>query len=301
MLSLINVNKSYYSKQVIFDVNFSIWKWEIVWLLWPNWAWKSTTLKIASWFMYPDSWEILVSKKDLFSDNNLKRNIWYLPETNPLYDDMWVDEFLYFTAELKQIKNIDNEVQKVLKLVWLESRSNNFINTLSKWYKQRTWLAAALIWNPDILILDEPTEWLDPAQRWEMRKLILDLWKNKTIIISSHVLTELADIVSRVLIISEGKIKLDDKIENITNKHWNKTKMIIVYTWKVTQVSLKNEFNWIEISVVHDWDKNKLEIISDTDIREQLFAFMIKNDANILEFYTEKVSLEDVFFETINS
>lgn len=299
MLSLKNINKSYSWRKIISDINFEIWKWEIIGLLWPNWAWKSTTLKIASGFIYPDNWEVLIWNKNLFSDNRLKIKIWYLPETNPLYDDMWIDEFLEFTAELKQIKNKGTEIQRVLKLVWLENRSNNFINTLSKWYKQRTWLAATLIWNPDILILDEPTEWLDPSQRWEMKKLILNLWKDKTIIISSHVLSEISDLVNRVLIISDGKIKLDDRIENVTKKHWDKLKMIVVFTWTITQVSLKQEFPHIEIHAWIIWEKHKYEIISDNDIREWLFAFFVKHNANISEFYTEKLSLEDVFFETI--
>ena len=198
MLKLDLINKSFWEKQILFDISTEIKKWEIVWILWPNGAWKSTTMKIITWFYFPNSWDVTIDWKSIFKNDELKKKIWYLPETNPLYEDMWVDEFLNFTCDLKWVSDKKSEISKVLKMTWLEEKKEKFISTLSKWYKQRVWLASALIWDPEILILDEPTEWLDPNQRDDIKSLIRELWKTKTILISSHVLNELSDLVNRV-------------------------------------------------------------------------------------------------------
>ena len=244
MLKLEKINKSFWNKNVLFDINTTIKKWEIVWILWPNGAWKSTTMKIMTGFYFPNSWDVTINWKSIFKNNDLKEKIWYLPEINPLYEDMWVDEFLWFTADLKWVKSNKkwDEIDNVLKMTWLMDKKIKFINTLSKWYKQRVWLASALIWNPDILILDEPTEWLDPNQRDEIKSLIKELWKTKTILISSHVLTELTDLVNRVIIINKWKITLDDTVDNIESAHSWKSNITIIYEWKIDIDKIKLEF-----------------------------------------------------------
>ena len=295
MLKIEKINKSFGDKQVLFDIETSIEKWEIVWILWPNWAWKSTIMKIITDFYRADSWDVKIDWDSVFIKNELKRNIWYLPEINPLYEDMWVDEFLLYTADLKWVKNRKKELEKVLWMVSLKDKKYKFINTLSKWYKQRVWLASALIWDPDILVLDEPTEWLDPNQRDEIKNLIAELWKTKTILISSHVLGEISWIVSRIIIISEGKIKLDDSIENIELSHNKKMKLTVISDWKINTKELKEIFS--DIEEIKE-DKKKLEIVIWKDIRKDLLAYLSKKYA-ILEFYSKKVDLSDVFFETI--
>lgn len=295
MLKLEKINKSFGEKQVLFDINTSIESWEIVWILWPNGAWKSTTMKIVTWFYTPDSGDVKIENESIFKNHILKKKIGYLPEINPLYEDMWVDEFLSFTADLKWVKNKKKELEKVLSLTWLTEKKYKFINTLSKWYKQRVWLASALIWDPEILILDEPTEWLDPNQRDEIKSLIKKLWETKTILISSHVLSELSSIVNRVIIISEWKIKLDDSIENIELSHDKKIKLIIIFEWNINTSELKEKFN--EIEEIKE-DKKRLEIIANKDIRRELLVFL-NNKYNILEFFSKKVDLSDIFFETI--
>ena len=299
MLKLINVNKSYFSNQVLHNININIWRWEIIGLLGPNWAWKSTTMKIMTWFLFPDSGEVLINDYDIHSNSDLKSKIWYLPESNPLYDEMWVDEFLIYTAELKRVKNPAEEMKRVIGLVWLKDKKRVFISTLSKWYRQRVWIASALIWDPEILILDEPTEWLDPGQRDEIKKLILWLWKEKTIIISSHVLWEISNMVNRVLIISEWKIKLDEKTNNIgLMKEW-RMKLFIHYEWEITIDSIEKKFNDIEISHSKQWELNKIEITTKSDIRGDLFTLLKSKKISILEFYSKKANLEDVFFDNI--
>lgn len=257
MLKLEKINKSFWDKQVLFDIETTIEKWEIVWFLWPNGAWKSTTMKIITWFYYPNSGDVKIENQSIFSSDKLKKKIWYLPEVNPLYEDMWVDEFLLYTAELKWIKNKKQEVEKVLNMTGLKDKEYKFINTLSKWYKQRVWLASALIWDPEILILDEPTEWLDPNQRDEIKTLIKQLWKTKTILISSHVLGEISSLVDRVIIISDWKIKLDDSVKNIELSNNKKMKLFIIYDWKIKSTELKEKFEEIEEIKKEKW---KLEI-----------------------------------------
>jgi len=295
MLKLEKINKSFWDKQILFDIETTIEKWEIVWILWPNWAWKSTTMKIMTGFYFPNSWDVKINWESIFKNNDLKKKIWYLPEVNPLYEDMWVDEFLWFTADLKWVKNKNEEIDRVLKMTWLEEKKLKFINTLSKWYRQRVWLASALIWDPDILILDEPTEWLDPNQRDEIKTLIKELWKTKTILISSHVLTELSDLVNRVIIISEWKIKLDDTVDNIESAHKWKSNITVVYEWKIDLDKLKEKFENIE--EIKE-EKNKLIILSNKDIRRDLISYLVK-EYDILEFYSNKINLSDVFFESI--
>lgn len=300
MLRVKDICKSYNNVQVLFDLRFNVWKGEIVWFLWPNWAWKSTTMRIITGFITPNSWEVLIEWKSIHSDVSLKSRIWYLAESNPLYFEMWVDEFLYYTASLKWVKDPDFEVAKVIKMTWLQDKANKFIWTLSKWYKQRVWLAQALIGDPEILVLDEPTEWLDPTQRDEMKKLIKSLWKNKTIIISSHVLTEIASLVNRVIIISDWKIKLDDSVEHISQLHEWKIKLKIIYSWPEIQKKLTKHFENIEVNEDVTWETIKLEIISSTDIKKEIMDFINSHWWNIHEFYTEKQSLEDIFFDIIN-
>ena len=295
MLKLEKINKSFWNKQILFNINTSIEKWEVVWIIWPNWAWKSTIMKILTWFYYPSSWDVTIDWESIFKNNNLKWMIGYLPEVNPLYDDMGVDEFLWFAADLKQVKNKSKAIKKVLEMVWLKDKKFKFINTLSKWYKQRVGLAAALIWDPEILVLDEPTEWLDPNQRDEIKNLIIELWKTKTILISSHVLNELSDIVNRVIIVSDWKIKLDDLIGNIETTHKWKIKISIVYNWKINISEIKEKFS--EINEIYE-HKDSLEIITDKDIRKELLSCLVEK-YDILEFFSKKVNLSDVFFETI--
>ena len=295
MLKLEKINKSFGGKQVLFDIETSIESWEIVWILWPNGAWKSTTMKIMTWFYRSDSWDVKIENESIFENDSLKKKIWYLPEVNPLYEDMWVDEFLLYTADLKLVKEKDKEVDKVLSLTWLKDKKYKFINTLSKWYKQRVWLASALIWDPDILILDEPTEWLDPNQRDEIKSLIKELWETKTILISSHVLSELSSLVNRVIIISEWKIKLDDSVENIELSHDKKMKLTVIFDWKINKDELKEKFK--DIEEIKE-NKKKIEIVANKDIRRELLVFLTEK-YDILEFFSKKIDLSDVFFETI--
>ena len=300
MIKLENINKSYFGNQVLYNINFEIKKWEIVWLLWPNGAWKSTTMKVMTGFMHPEKWEVLIDWESIFSNNSLKKKIWYLPERNPLHDEMWVDEFLLYIANLKWISDSKNEISKVIKQVGLEDKILSFISTLSKWYRQRVWLAAALIGDPEILVLDEPTEWLDPRQRNEIKDLIISLSESKTIIISSHVLTEISSLVNRVLIISSWKIKLDEATSTIlSSSKWQK-KLLVSFDWKLTKTELTKKFKDIEVNILEKtWKLNNIEVMSSEDLRQPLFAYL-KNKVDIYEFHSEKIQLEDVFHDVVS-
>lgn len=293
MLKIDKITKKFGNKQILFDISTEISHGEIVWILGPNGAGKSTLMRIITGYYFPDSGDVLIDGRSVFSDTLLKKKIGYLPEVNPLYEEMGVDEFLCLIADLKSCPQ--PKIEAVLAMTGLTEKRTNLIQTLSKGYRQRVGIAASLIGDPDILILDEPTEWLDPGQRDEIKNLIRSLWKEKTVLVSSHVLGELSDLVSRVIIIDEGKIKLDDTLANITQARGDRFRFEVHMTGRRTIPDLRESFP--EIIEIHHHD-NILEIHSSVDIRQTLLPYLVQH-LNVVEFFSEKVSLSDVFFETI--
>lgn len=210
-----NITKYYGNQKALDAINFSIKSGEIVGFLGPNGAGKSTTMKIITTYLKPDSGSVLVDNYDI-SENpqEVKKNIGYLPEHNPLYGDMYIKEYLEFTAKMHQISK--KNIPKTIQQLELESHTHKKIKELSKGYRQRVGLAAALIHNPDVLILDEPTAGLDPNQLHSILQLLQEIGKTKTILLSTHILQEVEAICNRVIIINKGKIIADDSVENLT-------------------------------------------------------------------------------------
>jgi len=215
-LSVKNITKQYKKQIAVDDISFEIKSGEIVGFLGPNGAGKSTTMKIISCFIPPTKGTVTVCGFDVSNDDlKVKKKVGYLPESNPLYYDMYVKEFLNFIASLHKINNKKERIKEMIEMVGLQNEQHKKIGTLSKGYKQRVGLAQAMIHDPDVLILDEPTSGLDPNQIIEIRELIKNFGKDKTVLLSTHIMQEVESMCDRVIIINEGKLVADDSVESI--------------------------------------------------------------------------------------
>ena len=211
-----NLSKVYGSQKAINDISFNIQQGEIVGFLGPNGAGKSTTMKILTGYLTATSGKAIIGGIDVQQNPiAVKQKVGYLPESNALYYDMYVKEYLKFIAGVHQISNFKFQISNAIELTGLQVEQHKKIGQLSKGYKQRVGLAAALIHNPEVLILDEPTSGLDPNQIVEIRNVIKEQGKNKTVLFSSHILQEVEAICDRIIIINKGQIVADDKLENL--------------------------------------------------------------------------------------
>ena len=214
-ININKVNKFYGKQQALTDVSFSLNKGEIVGFLGPNGAGKSTLMKIITCYLEQDSGKVQVCYLDTLEQNlKVKAKIGYLPEHNPLYIDMYIKEYLTFVGRIYKVQNLNNRITEIIQQTGLTDEQSKKIEGLSKGFKQRVGLAAALIHNPEILILDEPTTGLDPNQLVEIRNLIKEVGGNKTVLLSTHIMQEVDKMCNRVIIINKGKIVDDQLISN---------------------------------------------------------------------------------------
>ena len=296
-----NLTKIYDGQKALDEVSFSIGGAEIVGFLGPNGAGKSTTMKILSGHIVETSGTANILGMDVSKESlEIKKRIGYLPELNPLYGDMYVREYLFFIADIHKIKDTQKAINRVIKSTGLERESRKKISQLSKGYKQRVGLAQALINDPDVLILDEPTSGLDPNQMKEIRSLILSLGKNKTILLSSHIMQEVEAMCSRVIILNKGKIIADDTIEAI-KKNWDMNTI-------QTHVKFRDSVNGAELPLIDgvesikSVDEKTFVIVSkgNVDIAEELFNFAIASNSIIVEQKEQEKSLESIFQKLTN-
>ena len=221
-ITIEKVNKFYGKQQALTDVSFSLKKGEVVGFLGPNGAGKSTLMKIITCYLQQDSGKVQVCKLNtLEEDLQVKSKIGYLPENNPLYTEMYIKEYLLFVGDIYKVDNLKMRVAEIIQQTGLTPEQGKKISQLSKGYKQRVGLAAALIHNPDILILDEPTTGLDPNQLVEIRNLIKDVGNNKTVLLSTHIMQEVDKICNRLIIINQGEIVDDQLIRNLQKNNIN--------------------------------------------------------------------------------
>ena len=226
-----NLVKIYGEQKAVNNISFTVQQGEIIGFLGPNGAGKSTTMKIITGFLKANSGKVLVNNIDVEKQPiEVKKQIGYLPEANPLYFDMYVKEYLHFIAGIHQLKNIPEEVANVIELVGLQVEQAKKIGQLSKGYKQRVGLAAALIHNPSIVILDEPTSGLDPNQIIEIRNVIKQQGKQKTVLFSSHILQEVEAVCDKIIIINKGNIVANDSLQNIKTNFGSLEKAFIKLT-----------------------------------------------------------------------
>ena len=288
-----NVTKNYGEQKALNDVSISIKPGEIVGFLGPNGAGKSTIMKIITCFIPQSEGKVSVCGFDVEADAmEVKKRVGYLPEHNPLYSDMFVKEYLTFIAGLHGLKNKKERVDEMVQLVGLEHEQHKIIGALSKGYRQRVGLAQALIHDPEVLILDEPTTGLDPNQIEEIRNLIKKLGEQKTVMMSTHIMQEAEAICDRVIIINQGKIVADDTSEHISESQDNQFVIRVEFDKIVEVNTLKNIRHVLDVKAISEKD---WILISKIDIRNELFQFSMQNNLGILTLQKEERSLEDAF------
>ena len=304
MIELKNITKKYGDFTALDSVSFKIEKGEIVGFLGQNGAGKTTTMKIIMGLSEPTEGEVFVNNEKIGKKN--KTRIGYMPENTPLYSSLTVKEFISFMGEIKGIKKSERkkETEDVINKLNLKSVENMIIKNISRGYKQRTSFAGALIGNPEILILDEPTVGLDPKQIIEIRNLIKSLSGKCTILLSSHILSEISQICERVIIIEKGKIIATDTADNLEKQIDNNIINLIIEDPDNNINKIKDKISEIkEVKFVQDKENNEKEyeiIVNDNfDIRKQLMATLPEYNITIVELRKNKSSLEDVFVNLV--
>lgn len=301
MINVSELTKFYGVRCAVENLSFTAQKGEVLGFLGPNGAGKTTTMRILSGFMPPSSGKVTINGLDIIENSlEIRKIVGYLPETVPLYPDMRVFDYLKYMADLRQVKDVETRIIEVLEMVDMTDRSESFIRKLSKGMRQRVGLAQALIHEPEVLILDEPTIGLDPAQIREVRTLIQKIGKEKTVLLSTHILSEAQQICDRVLIINKGHIvaedspeKLQDRLTGIKRIH------VSVKEGAESVATLAKDISGIISADVKD---NRSVIFDSTpsiDPRAELSRKIVKAGFDLLEIYPETISLEDVFLGLI--
>ena len=309
MIEIRNLTKKYGNHIAVDDISLDIKPGKVYGFLGPNGAGKSTTMNIITGYLAPTSGEVKIDGHDIYKEpEEAKACIGYLPEIPPLYVDMKVEEYLEFVAELKKVSkdNIKKEVERVINLTQINDVSSRIINNLSKGYRQRVSMAQAIIGSPKIIILDEPTVGLDPNQIKEVRDLIKSLAGDHTVILSSHILSEISETCSHVFIINKGKIIANNSIETLSNYFnskqvleiiakgdLNKCKEVIEKIEDIESVTVENgsEEGTVNITVTAHYSK---------DVREDVSLALSSEKISIFEMKEDTKSLEDVFLQLTN-
>jgi ABC-2 type transport system ATP-binding protein len=297
-LTVQNLTKIYGTQKAVDNISFHVDKGEILGFLGPNGAGKSTTMKIATGYLTATSGTVLVEGFDIGNNPlEVKRIIGYLPEHNPLYLDLYVHEYLLFVGKLYGLdsKGLRDQVKKMIALCGLEQEQNKKIEALSKGYRQRVGLAQALLHDPKVLILDEPTSGLDPNQILEIRKMIREISKDKTVIFSTHILQEVQALCDRVVVINNGQIVADDRLENLMQAH---AKSVIVVEFD-KRVSIDTLRTIKGVDRVEEIDPQKFKIIprKGMEVRAEIFRFATEQNLSLVGLRQEENSLEGIFRE----
>ena len=292
-IQVTSVCKTYNIQKALNEVSFSADKGQVIGFLGPNGAGKSTLMKILTGFIKPDTGTVFVDEIDVLQ-NPLKaqKSIGYLPEHNPLYSDMYVREYLQFQASIFKVAK--SEIEGCIEKVGLTLEAHKKINQLSKGYQQRVGLAAAILHNPTVLILDEPTTGLDPNQLVEIRALIKELGKEKTVLFSTHIMQEVEAICDRVIIIKKGTVLIDKTLAELQKNHQQIIK--VIFNDKINA----SQFHQLELLVSSKYlGKNTWELTfeNEEDMRPKLFDFAQKNNLKVLELSLENKTLESLFTE----
>jgi len=305
-IQVTDLTKLYGEQKAVDHISFEIKTGEIVGFVGPNGAGKSTTMKILTGFIPPSSGSAKINELDLIENSlEIRKHIGYLPEHNPLYLDMYVKEYLEFVAGIYKLgKNTKSRIEEIIEQTGLTIEQKKKIGALSKGYRQRVGLAQALIHDPSILILDEPTSGLDPNQIIEIRNLISEVGKEKTVMLSTHIMQEVEAICDRIIIINKGTIVADDSIESIYSHSKDQLVTIVVEFDReasaealqmidlVDKVAKVDEKNWLIQSLPAGQSDSSGE-----DIRQKIFNFAVQNNMAVLSMQKKEKSLEEVFQE----
>ncbi len=291
-----SVSKVYGSQRAVDNISFELKKGEIVGFLGPNGAGKSTTMKMICNYLPPTSGSIKVCGFDIYTQPmEVRQSIGYLPESNPLYYDMYVREYLEMSAGIHKLgSKSKSRIAEMIDLTGLGKEAHKKIGMLSKGYKQRVGLAQAMLHNPQVLILDEPTTGLDPNQIVEIRELITRIGKEKTVLLSTHIMQEVQAMCNRVIIINNGIIAADDSIEKIQQTN---TKHDIVLVSFETEIDTALFKNLKHLQKTESAGNNRWKLFTDKpdELRREVMQMALNNNINISAIATESISLEDVF------
>uniref|UniRef100_UPI00404A91AB gliding motility-associated ABC transporter ATP-binding subunit GldA n=1 Tax=Flavobacterium sp. TaxID=239 RepID=UPI00404A91AB len=292
-IAVINISKSYGEQKALDNVSFSINKGEIVGFLGPNGAGKSTLMKILTTYIAADEGNALVNNNDVIENpKEVQKVVGYLPEHNPLYLDLYIREYLAFNADIYKVSKA--RIEEVIQLTGLTPEANKKIGQLSKGYRQRVGLATALLHDPEVLILDEPTTGLDPNQLVEIRELIKNIGKDKTVFLSTHIMQEVEAICDRIIIINNGKIVTDKKLNQIET---NTEQIIEVeFDLKIEEEFIKTLPKLTNYKNTHDmvWE---LTFTTNQDMRPTVFDFAKENGLKTLQLNTKNKNVEAIFRE----
>jgi ABC-2 type transport system ATP-binding protein len=292
-----NLTKHYGPQKAVDNISFDVREGEIVGFLGPNGAGKSTTMKIATCFLPPTDGSVKVGGFDVVEQPmNVKRLTGYLPEHNPLYLDLFVHEYLHFIGKLYGLGgwHLKKRVGEMIELCGLGREQNKRIEALSKGYRQRVGLAQALIHDPQVLILDEPTSGLDPNQLVEIRKLIKDISRNKTVLFSTHIMQEVQAICDRVIVINKGKIVADDSLENLLKNSGSSVTVVVEFEREVPLEDMRSLPGVLE--VLHQGAGTyKIKAEGGNDIRPEVFRLAADKHLSLIGLRQEENSLEGVF------
>lgn len=287
------LTKKYGSQIAVNELSFETQTAEIVGFLGPNGAGKSTTMKMLTCYLPPTEGTAMVCGYDIVKNPlEVRQHIGYLPEHNPLYVDMYVQEYLLFAARLHKITQPQQRVAAMIALTGLQNEQHKKITALSKGYRQRVGIAQAMIHNPQVLILDEPTAGLDPNQLAEIRQVIKTLGSEKTVLLSTHIMQEVQTLCDRILIINKGNLIANDTAQQLQQK----TQHAFVITIELAQKIEPKRFKTIQhLENVQDLGNGQYQITANKDIRADLFQFAVQNQLTLLGMSQEKNNLEEVF------
>lgn len=310
MIEVKNLVKKYGDHLAVDHLSFHVEKGQIYGFLGPNGAGKSTTMNIMTGYIASTDGEVIINGHNILEEpEEAKKCIGYLPEQPPLYFDMTVKEYLKFAAELKKVPRDrrENQIKDVMKMVGITNMQERLIKNLSKGYRQRVGLAQAILGYPEIIILDEPTVGLDPKQIIEIRELIRKLAKNHTIILSSHILSEVSEVCDYILIINNGKLVASDTTDNLEKMTMGSNTLEL--SVKGDRERMKNILDQMEEIREVEWVKSEeqdlvsLKITTDenTDVREKIFYKMAEKQMPIMDMHSTRISLEDIFLELTDS
>ena len=295
-LSVSHLTKVFGQQRAVNDITFSIEKGKIVGFLGPNGAGKSTTMKMATGYLPATSGSIQVNGLDVTTHSiQVRKMMGYLPEHNPLYLDMYVHEYLHFIGKVFEIpgSRLKSRVAEIIDLCGLTPEQNKKIETLSKGYRQRVGLAQALIHNPEVLILDEPTTGLDPNQILEIRKLIKQISSDKTVIFSTHIMQEVQAICDRVIVINKGEIVADDSVNNLLATQ-AQTDIVVEFNGEVNAEELLVLIGVEKVTVVKS-GVYRLKAKNGADLRTEVFKFATERKLSLIGLKQEENTLEDIF------
>jgi ABC-2 type transport system ATP-binding protein len=299
MIQVSNLTKDYGARRAVDGLNFEARQGEITGFLGPNGAGKTTTMRILTGYMPPTDGTATVAGFDIVKESlEVRKRVGYLPETVPLYTEMTVFDYLKFMADLRHLPDVENVVSETLDMVGLLDRAGGFIGNLSKGMRQRVGLAQALLHRPEVLILDEPTIGLDPAQIIEVRNLIREIGRERTVLLSTHILSEAQQICDRILIINKGKIVAEDTPENLQASLAGAQRVQIILRGQADKaVEEISGLAGVQNVILQGEDKLEFQYDTQNDIRPNVVRAVIKAKLDMLEMRTASLSLEDIFLQ----